>query len=478
MPSEDAVVNGESTKLDLTEDKDGGVLKEVLIEGTGDEYPAVGDKVKVHYVGTLEDGSQFDSSRDRGEHFEFTLGQGQVIRAWDLGVASMKKGEKCILTCKSEYAYGKSGSGDKIPPDATLFFEVELFSWQGEDLSTSKDGGIIRRTKIKGKGSSPTDGSQLTVHIVGIHNEVTFDDREVTFTLGEGSEHDIPDGIERALEKFSKGEVSRIYLTSKYAFAAEGNTKFNIPPHADVCYDVTLKSFEKAKDSWEFDTAEKVEQAKLFKEKGTAYFKSTKYILASKQYKKITSYLELETSINEEETPELKAERDSLMLAAHLNLAACHLKLSDCKSAKDQCDKALEFDEKNVKALFRRGQAYIGLYEPQLAKGDFKLALEMDPSNKAVTAQLHVAVKMIQQQKEKDKATYSNMFDKFAKIDTEKEDQIKKSSPDVMENPGEWGTAKPPPAEPTEEEAMEANLKNIDMLNSADTAALNIPTPT
>jgi len=471
MPSEDAVVNGASAKTDLTEEKDGGVLKEILVEGTGDEYPAVGDKVKVHYVGTLEDGSQFDSSRDRGEHFEFTLGQGQVIRAWDIGVASMKKGEKCILTCKSEYAYGKSGSGDKIPPDSTLFFEVELFSWQGEDLSSSKDGGIIRRTKIKGKGSSPTDGSQLTVHIVGIHNEATFDDREVTFTLGEGSEHDIPDGIERALEKFSKGEVSRIYLTSKYAFAAEGNSKFKIPPHADVCYDVTLKSFEKAKDSWEFDTAEKVEQAKLFKEKGTSYFKAAKYILASKQYKKITSYLELETSISEEE---LSAERDSLMLAAHLNLAACYLKLNDCKGAKDQCDKALEFDQKNVKALFRRGQAYIALYEPQLAKADFKSALEMDPSNKAVTAQLHNAVKMIQKQKEKDKATYSNMFDKFAKIDTQKEDLVKKSSPDVMENPGEWGEKdKPTPADLTEEEAMEANLKNIDMLNS-----VNIPQST
>jgi len=474
MPSEDAVVNGDNSKIDLTEDKDGGVLKEIIIEGTGEEYPAVGDKVKVHYVGTLEDGSQFDSSRDRGEHFEFTLGQGQVIRAWDIGVASMKKGEKCILTCKSEYAYGKSGSGDKIPPDSTLLFEVELFSWQGEDLSSSKDGGIIRRTKIKGKGTSPTDGSQLTVDIVGIHNEVRFDEREVTFTLGEGSEHDIPDGIEKALEKFSKGEVSRIYLTSKYAFAAEGNTKFNIPPHADLCYDVTLKSFEKAKDSWEFDTSEKVEQAKLFKEKGTSYFKATKYHLASKQYKKITSYLELETSISEEE---LHAERDSLMLAAHLNLAACYLKLSDCKGAKDQCDKALEFDHKNVKALFRRGQAYIGLYEPQLAKCDFKLALEMDPSNKAVTAQLHTAVKMIQQQKDKDKATYSNMFDKFAKIDTEKEDLLKKTSPDVMENPGEWGErAKPTPAEPTEEEAMAANLENIEMLNSADN--INIPQST
>jgi len=469
MPGENAATTEIAEKMDLTEEKDGGVLKEIIVAGSGEESPAVGDKVKVHYVGTLEDGTQFDSSRDRGEQFEFTLGQGQVIRAWDIGVASMKKGEKCILTCKSEYAYGKSGSGNKIPPNSTLIFEVELFAWQGEDLSTSKDGGIIRRTKVKGKGSSPTDGSELTVHIKGLHNGNIFDEREVTFTLGEGSEHNIPDGLERALEKFSKGEESRIYLTSTHAFGSEGNTKLDIPPHADVCYDVTLKSFEKVKDSWEFDTSEKVEQAKLFKEKGTSYFKSTKYQMASKQYKKITSYLELETSISDEE---LKKERDSLMLVGHLNLAACYLKLNDCKGAKDQCDKALEFDPKNVKALFRRGQAYIGLYEPYAAKLDFKSALEIDPSNKAVTSQLHHAVKMIQQQKEEDKATYSNMFDKFAKIDTEKEDSRRKQHPDVMENPGEWGDKPKKCNEPaTEEEAMAANLENVEMLNSA-----NIPT--
>ena len=57
---------------------------------------------------------------------------GNVIKAWDIGVASMKRGELAVLLCKSEYAYGKSGSGSKIPPDATLVFEVELFDWKGE----------------------------------------------------------------------------------------------------------------------------------------------------------------------------------------------------------------------------------------------------------------------------------------------------------------------------------------------------------
>lgn len=87
---------------------------------------------------------------------------GSVIKAWDLGVATMKKGELCVLTCKSEYAYGKSGSPPKIPPDATLVFEIELNSWKGEDLTKDKDGGIIRKMLQKGEGfSSPNDEASV-----------------------------------------------------------------------------------------------------------------------------------------------------------------------------------------------------------------------------------------------------------------------------------------------------------------------------
>ena len=101
------------------------LVKEDLKPGTG---PAAkqGDRVKVHYTGTLLDGTKFDSSLDRGEPFEFTLGQGEVIKGWDQGVVGMKKGGKRRLTIPSELGYGKRGSPPKIPPDATLKFEIEL----------------------------------------------------------------------------------------------------------------------------------------------------------------------------------------------------------------------------------------------------------------------------------------------------------------------------------------------------------------
>jgi len=85
----------------------------------------------VHYVGTLHsDGSKFDSSRDRPGTFDFDVGVGQVIKGWDQGICSMKQGEKCILRCSSDYAYGDQGSPPTIPGGATLNFEVELFSWK------------------------------------------------------------------------------------------------------------------------------------------------------------------------------------------------------------------------------------------------------------------------------------------------------------------------------------------------------------
>ena len=117
--------------VDVSSDGDGGLLKKVLVEGSGDDSPPDGNEVVVHYTGTLHDGGEkFDSSRDRDDKFKFIIGQGQVIKGWDQGVATMKRGEKCILRCRSDYAYGERGSPPTIPAGATLNFEVELFDWQ------------------------------------------------------------------------------------------------------------------------------------------------------------------------------------------------------------------------------------------------------------------------------------------------------------------------------------------------------------
>jgi FKBP-type peptidyl-prolyl cis-trans isomerase len=96
-----------------------------LKAGTG---PAakVGDRVSVHYTGTLTNGTKFDSSRDRGQPFAFPLGQGRVIRGWDVGIVGMQVGGQRKLTIPPEEAYGSRGAGGVIGPNATLVFDVEM----------------------------------------------------------------------------------------------------------------------------------------------------------------------------------------------------------------------------------------------------------------------------------------------------------------------------------------------------------------
>ena len=104
---------------------DSGLKYEDLIEGDGAQA-AAGQRVSVHYTGWLLDGEKFDSSLDRGQPFEFSLGSGMVIRGWDEGVAGMKVGGKRRLTIPSQLGYGARGAGGVIPPNATLVFDVEL----------------------------------------------------------------------------------------------------------------------------------------------------------------------------------------------------------------------------------------------------------------------------------------------------------------------------------------------------------------
>lgn len=104
------------------------LIIEVINEGKGPEADH-GHMVTVHYTGTFENGGKFDSSVDRDEPFDFTLGGGQVIAGWDQGVKGMRVGETRKLTIPYHLAYGENGYGP-IPPKATLLFVVELLDFK------------------------------------------------------------------------------------------------------------------------------------------------------------------------------------------------------------------------------------------------------------------------------------------------------------------------------------------------------------
>jgi FK506-binding protein 4/5 len=204
----------------------------------------------VHYVGTLEsDGSEFDSSRARGEPFGFTLGTGQVIKGWDAAVATMKKGEKSKITIRADYGYGDAGSPPKIPGGATLVFEVELLSWASvKDLAG--DGGVIKTTLEEGAGwGSPGDRDEvkctISARVAGAAAPFYASPAGgEAFTLAEGG---LCRGVRLALSKMKKGEAARLKVAPEYGFGAAGRGA-DVPPDAALEVEVALEGWAKVED--------------------------------------------------------------------------------------------------------------------------------------------------------------------------------------------------------------------------------------
>lgn len=515
-----------------------GLKKKLLKEGEGWDTPEVGDEVEVHYTGTLLDGKKFDSSRDRDDTFKFKLGQGQVIKGWDQGIKTMKKGENALFTIPPELAYGESGSPPTIPANATLQFDVELLSWTSvRDIC--KDGGIFKKILKEGdKWENPKDPDEVFVKyearledgtVVSKSEGVEFtvkdghlcpalakavktmkkgekvlltvkpqygfgemgrpaagdggavppnaslvidlelvswktvteigDDKKIlkkVLTEGEGYErpnegavvtvkitgklqdgtvflkkgHDeqepfefktdeeaVIEGLDRAVLNMKKGEVALITIPPEYAY---GSTESKqdlaiVPPNSTVIYEVELVSFVKDKESWDLNNSEKIEAAGTKKEEGNALFKLGKYARASKRYEKAAKFIEYDTSFSEDE----KKQSKQLKITCNLNNAACKLKLKDYKQAEKLCTKVLELDSRNVKALYRRAQAYTQLADLELAEVDIKKALEIDPENRDVKLTYKTLKEKIKEINKKDAKFYSNMFSKMTKPSAE-----------------------------------------------------------
>lgn len=123
-------IMSEANENENTVTTESGLKYVEITEGDG-ASPQKGQTVTVHYTGTLENGTKFDSSRDRNRPFQFNIGVGQVIQGWDEGVGTMKVGGRRKLIIPPELGYGSRGAGGVIPPNATLIFDVELLKVGG-----------------------------------------------------------------------------------------------------------------------------------------------------------------------------------------------------------------------------------------------------------------------------------------------------------------------------------------------------------
>jgi len=228
-------------------------LQYMEVEAGDGTTPQAGDIVSVHYTGTLTNGVVFDSSYQRNEPLSFPLGVGMVISGWDEGIGLMQKGGKARLTIPPELAYGESGAGGVIPPNATLIFDVELVDVAAgapatptavdEADYTTTDSGLKYYDFAIGDGASPTSGQSVTVHYTGwLLDGDKFDSsldrgQPFAFTIDAGQ---VIRGWDEGVMSMKVGGKRQLVLPPELGYGSSGAGGGVIPPNAILVFEVEL----------------------------------------------------------------------------------------------------------------------------------------------------------------------------------------------------------------------------------------------
>ncbi|CAF4063875.1 unnamed protein product [Rotaria sordida] len=382
---------------DISPNRDGCLLKEIVRQGVDNEKPMFDDTVYIHYIGTLLDGTVFENTRERNEKVSFNFDRGEVIKAWDIGVATMKRGEISRFTSKPKYAYGK-------------------------DISHERDQSIIRRIIKRGEVfEQPKEDATVQIHLKGTHQGQIFDERTVSFIAGGGCLQNIPLGVEYAVFRMSKGDHWKLYLKSK---GTQGVEKFHIPPDSPVEYEVTIIDLEQPKDDRFFSDEQKLQQSEILKKRGDEFVEGGHYELAVKKYKTIYYYLLSASFTNDSD----KEQSRQLKFDAQSNLALCYLKLADYDKCERACDNALIFDPQNETCLFRRGQCHLAWGYFRAAIRDFEAVLKLNTKNDAAKQHIQECQQKIQADEAKKKESCKSISGTEVKLDTTDETEATETS--------------------------------------------------
>jgi len=432
--------------------EDGGIKKKIITESKVPELgsPPNNSKVICHYTGTLPDGNdeKFDSSRDRDDPFTFKIGNGRVIKGWDEGIATMKKGERCILRCASPYAYGENGSPPKIPGGATLDFDVELIDWDDWNECDGADGKISKRVVIASEGGFDDEVQDDAVVTVSYRaywtdsdgDHILVERKESSMTVGDDDR--FTEGFHTAIKSMKTGEKALFKILDDAVISVDdvfvdpeelktnefNNNKQVAPDGKQTFYEIHVHEMKKSKEKWNAENEEKIEEGFKYKEAGNVLFKGQRFKGAISKYEKALEWIDSDFSDDE-----LSKKKQELTISANNNMALIFMKMKDWSAATEHATKALEVEPNNLKALMRRAQSRLQNGFLEEAKEDLKRAQLLDKENVAIKKMLKICTARHKAYVQKQQKLYANMFGGKKKKNKKKKARAKAAEPATTE---------------------------------------------
>nr|KAJ0192740.1 hypothetical protein LSAT_V11C800421390 [Lactuca sativa] len=427
--------------------EDFGVMKKVLHEAQSWENPRDLYEVKARISAKLGNGQSLQLHM-KGEPILFTFGKSEVPKGLEMGIGTMSRGEKAVIYVTSQYL-SESPLLPSVEGIEEAHFEVELIHFiQVRDVLG--DGRLIKRRIRDGKGAvsvlelthklhispwfipvmtvdvilkklgefpmdCPLQDSRLRVHYKGMlldekktvfyDTKVDNDGEPLEFSSGEGL---VPEGFEMCVRLMLPEEVSRVTCPPDYAY-----DKFtrpdNVPEGAYVEWVIELLGFEMQKDWTGMDFRAIMNDVENTKSTGNRLFKEGKFALAKAKYDKVLREFNHVNPQDDEEGKEFANTRNLL----NLNVAACYLKMGDCRKSIETCNKVLDANPVHVKALYRRGMAYMETGDFEEARRDFNRMMSIDKSSEVNAKAALLKLKQTEQEVEKKaRKQFKGLFDK------------------------------------------------------------------
>ncbi|KAI3409041.1 Peptidylprolyl isomerase [Psidium guajava] len=311
-----------------------------------------------------------------------------------------------------EKEFDNSDQLHNVPPNSTLDIDLELVSFKPV-IDVTGDSKVLKKILREGEGAfTANEGAAVTVsYAARLEDGTVFEkkgldgEQPMNFVT---DEEQVIAGLDRASATMRKGELAMVTINHEYGFGrveVERDLAI-VPPCSNLIYEVEMLDFVKERAPWEMNNRERIEEAGRKKEEGNLLFKAGKFRQAGKKYDKAADYVSEDDSFEDDEQKLVKA----LRVACWLNAAACSLKLNDFQEAIKLSSKVLDYEFYNVKALYRRAQAYMEIGDLVLAELDIRKALDIDPVNREVKI-LERSLKQLQtESNRRDAKVYSNMF--------------------------------------------------------------------